>query len=57
MDYGKGGATLPTTAGLITGAALPVTGATSNVVVIVASAVAIALVIWGVIYAVKQRVR
>ena len=57
MDYGKGGATLPTTAGLITGAALPVTGATSNVVVIVASAVAIALVIWGVVYAVKQRVR
>ena len=57
MDYGKGGAMLPTTAGLITGAALPVTGATSNVVVIVASAVMAALVIWGIVYAVSQRVR
>lgn len=57
MDYGKGGATLPTTIGLATGATLPVTGATSNVVVIVATAIAAALIVWGIVYAVKQRVR
>lgn len=57
MDYGKGGATLPTTIGLATGATLPVTGTTSNVVVIVATAVAAALIVWGIVYAVKQRVR
>lgn len=57
MEYGKGGATLPTTVGLATGATLPVTGATSNVVVTVAAAVAVALLVWGIVYAVKQRVR
>lgn len=57
MQYGKGGVTLPTTAGLVTGATLPVTGATSNVVIVLATAVLAALVAWGVMYAVKNRVR
>lgn len=57
MTYGKGGGTLPTTVALATGATLPATGATSNLVVIIAAALAAGLVAWGVLYATKNRVR
>lgn len=55
MTYGKGGGTLPTTVAIATGAALPVTGATSNIVVALAAAVAAGLVAWGMLYILKQR--
>lgn len=55
MTYGKGGGTLPTTVAIATGAALPVTGATSNIVVAIAAAVAAGLVAWGMLYILKQR--
>jgi LPXTG-motif cell wall-anchored protein len=57
MTYGKGGGTLPTTVGIATGAALPVTGATNSWVVAIAVAIAAGLVAWGMIYAIKNRVR
>lgn len=55
MTYGKGGGTVPTTVAIATGAALPVTGATSNFIVALAAAVAAGLVAWGMLYALKQR--
>ncbi len=57
MTYGKGGATVPTTVALATGATLPVTGATNSWVVTVAAALAAGLVAWGMLYAIKHRVR
>ena len=55
MTYGKGGGTVPTTIAVATGAALPVTGATSNLIVAIAAAVAAGLVAWGMLYVLKQR--
>jgi hypothetical protein len=53
---GKGGV-IATGVGLATGATLPVTGADHSLVVIVATAVAAALLAWGLVYAVSNRVR
>ncbi|MDQ5944535.1 MAG: hypothetical protein QG658_604 [Patescibacteria group bacterium] len=57
MTYGKGGGTLPTTVGIATGAALPATGATDSWMIVLAAAIAAGLVAWGMLYAIKNRVR
>ena len=54
---GKGGAVISTGVGLATGATLPVTGSSHSLVVIAATAVAAALFVWGIVYAVSNRVR
>ena len=54
---GKGAGAISTGVGLATGATLPVTGANHSMVVIVSTAVAAALVVWGLFYAVSNRVK